>query len=388
MHYSNDLNFIFYTPTRIIFGEGCLRELPSEISRLSAGKSLLLTDDFLRKRTGLVEKAEKMLGNRCAGIFSDIPSDSGVHVIQNAYEFAKNSGADAVISLGGGSVIDTAKGVALLLREGGNLRDYEGFQILTRKVTPHIAIPTTAGTGSEVTYVAVIKDHERKMKLLFGSEFLVPDTAILDPCLTAGLPPLLTAATGMDAMSHAIEALHSAQREPVADGLALHAVRLLKDSIPRCIKNPSDIAARGIQQIAATMAGSAFSNAQVGLVHAMAHTVGARYNVHHGLANSIFLPHVILFNMDVALDIYFEVARAFGIETSGHTKEEAVVKLASDLKAFSASLGLVTRLRDADVPEGALKELSDLTLYDGAIVYNAKPVFDSEEILRVYRAAF
>ncbi|MBM4389139.1 MAG: iron-containing alcohol dehydrogenase, partial [Deltaproteobacteria bacterium] len=215
MTYNDDLNFLFFSPTKIIFGTGSLKELPAELDAAGGNRAVIVTDDFLRGNTGIIEQAGNFLGKRCAGVFSGVPSDSGVHAVEDVARFAKDAGADSLVSIGGGSVIDTAKGAAILVKEGGGLRDYEGFQNLTRKIAPHIAVPTTAGTGSEVTYVAVIKDHENHRKLLFGDYHLIPDSAILDPALTATMPAGLTAATGMDAMSHAIEAMHSQQREPV-----------------------------------------------------------------------------------------------------------------------------------------------------------------------------
>ena len=243
-------------------------------------------------------------------------------------------GADAVISIGGGSVMDTAKGIAILLKEGGSLLDYQGFQVLTRRQTPHIAIPTTAGTGSEVTYVAVVKDHQKKQKLLFGDYHIIPDTAILDPALTVDLPPRLTAATGLDAFSHGLEALSSAQREPVADALGLHAIRLIKEFLPRALKNGADLAARGQMLIAASLGGAAFSNAQVGLIHAIAHVVGARHGVHHGMANAILMPHVMRFNNSVVADRFRLAAEAMGADVRGMSDEAAGLCAAAAIEAF------------------------------------------------------
>ena len=165
--------------------------------------------------------------------FSGVEPDSGVDIVNRGAEFARERNADCLVSVGGGSAMDTAKGMAILVKEGGQLKDYQGFQVLDRAQTPHVAIPTTAGTGSEVTYVAVIKDHEAGQKLLFADYNIIPNTALLDPDLTLGLPPQLTAATGMDALSHSVESLHSMQRQPMTDGLAMHAIRLIREFLPR-----------------------------------------------------------------------------------------------------------------------------------------------------------
>lgn len=387
MRYDAELSFVFHFPTRVIYGAGSVSEAAMEADRLGMGRILVVSDRVIAERTDLVERVGKVLGSRVAARFLDVPPDSGVEAVEAGYAVGREAGANGVVSVGGGSVLDTAKGICLLLREGGRLRDYEGFQNLTRKVAPHIAIPTTAGTGSEVTYVAVIKDHDAGRKLLFGDYHLIPDVGILDPALTVGLPAHLTAATGMDALSHAIEALHSLQREPIADALAIHAIRLLREAVPLCVREPGNLAARGQQLLAACMAGAAFSNAQVGLVHAMAHTVGARFGIHHGLANSICLPAVIRFNAPMCGEVYRSVAHAFGT-TLPEDWEALGAVLAGALRDFAASVGLETSLRAVGVPREALPDLAEATLYDGALVYNGRPVGDASEVLPVWEEAW
>jgi alcohol dehydrogenase class IV len=387
MRYDADLSFVFNNPTRVMYGAGALSEAGLEADRLGIRRVLLVSDRVLAEKTDLVDRVRKTLGKRIAAEFLDVPSDSGVDVVMAGYAAAQAGEADGVVSVGGGSVIDTAKGICILVREGGHLRDFEGFQNLTRKAAPHIVLPTTAGTGSEVTYVAVIKDHEQHRKLLFGDYNILPDAAILDPALTVGLPAFLTAATGLDALSHAIEAMHSSQREPIADALALHAIRLIREALPRCVAAPQDLAARGSQLLASCMAGAAFSNAQVGLVHAIAHTVGARFGLHHGLANAIAMPHVIRFNAEACADVYPDVAAAFGVDPAG-SPEALADRLAGAVADFSRSLGLPAGYRELDVPQDALADLADATLADGAVVYNGRMVFEAAEILPVWQAAW
>ena len=386
--YDADLSFVYNNPTRICFGEDVGEDAGIEMEPLGCSKALLVTDKPLREHTDVVERIEKALGKKLAGVFDDVVADSGVHVCEAGAAYGKKVGADCLVSVGGGSAIDSAKGIAILLREGGSLRDYVGFQNLTRPQTPHIAIPTTAGTGSEVTYAAVIKDHERKQKLVFGSNYITPNVALLDPTLTVGLPPLLTAATGMDAMSHAVEALCSQQREPISDGLALHAIRLIAAYIERATTKGDDLEARGQMLIAANMAGVAFGNAQVGLIHAMAHTVGGRFSVHHGTANALFMPHVLRFNAEDCADVCRAVATALPIDTADLDDEAAVDAAATYLFELNGKLGLPQRLRDTAVEESALESLAEATLYDGSIVYNGRMVMDPAEILAVYRTSW
>lgn len=387
MAYDRDLSFIYYNPTKIIYGEKSIKEVGLEIEALGGSRAVVVTDRGVVE-AGLAGKVEEALGRKHAGTFDRAIQDSGFHIVNEGAEFAREAGADVIVSVGGGSAIDTAKGMSILLNEGGQLQDYSGFQLLTRPQMPHIAIPTTAGTGSEVTYAAVIKNWETNEKILFCDHYIIPGVAILDPLLTAGLPPHLTASTGMDALTHAIEALHALQREPVADAMALHAIRLIAAYLPRCVQQGDDMIARGQQQIAALMGGVAFGNAQIGLVHAMAHSVGALFGVPHGLANSILLPHVMLFNLESCADRYALVAQAMGLDTRNLSEEDAARAAADAVWELTRQIGLPQRLRETGVPEEGLAAAADLSLSDGSIVYNPRPVFEAEEVLALYREAW
>lgn len=292
-----------------------------------------------------------------------------------------------MVSVGGRSTIDTAKGMAFCLTKGGKLEDHVGLNFLDGPIMPHIAIPTTAGTGSEVTYAAVIKDHEQKRKLLFADNYLVPNVAILDSKMTTGMPKRLTAATGMDALSHCIEALHSMQREPIADALAFHGIRMIREFLPKAVENGEDLIARGQMLIAATLAGAAFSNSQLGIVHALAHPLGAKFGVPHGVANSILLPHCILYNLEACPDLYARIAQAMGKEVGGMGSLKAAEQAAVAIWEFTKALGLPQSLREMDVEESMLAECANDALMDGTIVYNPKPIFDPDEILKIYKNA-
>lgn len=388
MGYDCDLSFLFTAPTRIVFGAGASSDVGVELGSLGRARALVVTDRSLSEKTDVAARVERSLGKACVGVFRDVPPDSGVHVVDAGAELGRSLAADAIVSVGGGSVIDTAKGIAILLTEGGSLMDYQGFQVLTRRQTVHIAIPTTAGTGSEVTYAAVIKDHENKRKLLFADHHIIPDIAILDPTLTVGLSPLLTAATGMDAFSHGLEALSSAQREPIADALALHALRIIQQHLARAVAKGADLVARGQMLIAASLAGAAFSNAQVGLVHAIAHVVGARHGVHHGVANAIVMPHAMRFNNTAIADRHRMVAETMGIDARGMSDEAAGLAAASAIVSFCREIGLPSSLREVGVPEGDLPACAQMAMEDGSIVYNAVTITDPAEVLGVLRAAW
>lgn len=387
MAYGEDLAFIYKNPTRIVFGVNSLRDLGPEVDLLKGSRAFLFSDKGVRE-AGITEKVEQSLGKRWVGTFDECTQDSGLHIVNRAAEIAREKEADVVVSVGGGSVIDTAKGVAILLKEGGVIQDYYGLQLLTRPQTPHVAIPTTAGTGSEVTWALVIKDWDKNQKILFGDDNVIPNTAILDPVLTKGLPPRVTAFTGMDALTHAIEAIHAVEAEPITDVMAYGAIRLIMQYLPACVENGEDLFARGQQQIAACIAGVAFSNAQIGLVHATAHSIGALYGVPHGLANSIMLPYCMAYNMDECADRYALVAEAMGVKEKGMSDEEAAQAAIDAVFELSKKIGLPQKLSEVGVEESGLEAIAELSLSDGTIVYNPKMIFEADQVMEVLKKAF
>ena len=388
MAYGADLNFSLYQPTRVVFGDGVVGELGLECKRLGIERALVVTDRVMRERTDVVARVEKALGARLGGIYDGVIPDTGVEVIDDGARLAKERGCDGLVSVGGGSAIDTAKGMAIVITEGGSIRDHQGSSRLSRRQTPHIAVPTTAGTGSEVSLYIVVKDQRAHEKMHFMDDRIIPDAAILDPSVTVAMPPQLTAATGMDALTHAIEAYTSINKNPVADGLALQAIRLIAHHLPRAVAEPSDKVARGQMLIAANIAGMAFNSTGVGLVHAMAHVVGARHGVHHGTANAICLPHVIRFNADELGSCYRDIADALGVDARDLGDEMAGEAAAQAVAQLSARVKLPPRLRDVGVPEGDLDACAEGSLSDGAIVYNGKLAADKDLVLGVYRNAY
>jgi len=385
MHYDADLNFNYFAPTKVIFGQGSIAELPMEVQAL--GKKAFLVTDAGLIETGLVDQVKKQLGELLAGVYADVPQDSGMEIVDKGAQQALSAGADVLVSLGGGSVIDTAKGMCIVMKEGGSLRDFEGMQMLTRPQIPHVAIPTTSGTGSEVTSGAVVLDKNQGQKIIIFEYFNTPRTAILDPRMTENLPADLTASTGMDAMTHAVESYVAQARNPISDAAALHAIKLIVKYLPPAVANGADLVARGQMQIAALLAGWAFSNAMVGLVHAMAHSLGAVCRIPHGLANGILLPHVMRYNLDEIPELTADIAEALGVAAKDMDISGAMAA-ADKMEAFARSLGLNQRLKDLNVTEEQLRACAELSLSDGSIIYNPKLVMDAEEVLSVYRMAY
>ena len=380
-------SFQYNCPTNVISGHGSLSAIYKEIANLGCRRALILTDPGVRK-AGLADLAKDALVDSYVGTFDNIAQDTDLDIVDAATEMARNLRADCIVSVGGGSVIDTAKAVCVTLKNGGRANDHIAFQRLTEPQTPHIVIPTTSGTGSEVTNIAVIKSKVAGRKVYIGDTRIMPNAAILDPRFTMTLPPGLTATTAMDAMTHAVEALTSIMSNSICDGQALHAVRLIGENLPTAVSDGRNERARGNMQVAATMAGWAFTIAQVGLVHAMAHTVGMLYNVPHGAACGIILPKVMRYNADHAADKYGLVAQALGVNTAGMDARAAALAAADAMETLMKKVGHPMKLREVGVPEEGLGICAFHAIADPAALFNARPVNDPGEVLELYKQVY
>ena len=378
--------FQFQCRTKVIFGAGTIKELPNEIKLLGSKRAFIITDiivrnlDFFKKMEDILKSSKVKL----VGIFDEVPVNSDIEVCNKGYKMAREKESDILIAVGGGSVIDTAKGMNILMSKGGDLmEDHQGAYLLERPLKNLIAIPTTAGTGSEVTFAAVIRDSNQKLKISYISPYISPNIAILDPEVTISCPSELTASTGMDALSHAIESIHSLQNEPITDALALHAIKLIGGNLREAVNNGENIEARGNMLIAANMAGLAFTNALVGCVHAMAHALGGYYNVPHGIVNSILLPYGMEYNLDYC-NRYALVAEAFGISIEGLTKKEASRKAIDVVLKLTKDCGMPQKLREVGVKEEGLNKIAEISMYDGSMLNNPREakVEEIEELLR------
>jgi len=326
----------YLAPTKVLAGHGTLAGLPQAVVSLGCRRAMILTDVGVRQ-AGLTQFVQDALCDFCVGVFDDIPADSDLATVDAATARARELTADCIVSVGGGSVIDTAKAVCVTLKNGGEANDHIALMRLTEPQIPHIAIPTTAGTGSEVTNVAVIHNRKLDRKVYIVDTNIIPDVAILDPRLTMTLPARLTAATGMDAITHAVEALTSTLAQTVCDGQALHALRLMKEFLPRAVANGEDEQARIQVSVAACMAGWAFSTAQVGLAHSMAHTIGTLHHAHHGTVCGIVLPKVMRFNAEYAAPKLAMAAQALGVDTTNMSDHDAALAAADRLAADPAN---------------------------------------------------
>ena len=380
----------FFCPVKLMAGEQALEQLAGELLALGATRPLLLTDKGV-SGSGLATLVTRLLaegGLPIAASWDEIPADSSTAVVEQIAAHYRAQNCDSLVALGGGSVIDTAKAVNILATLGGHrLLDYAGADSLTQPLKPLAVVPTTAGTGSEVTQVAVIRDEGSGRKVPFTSPFLLPRLAVLDPRLTQGLPLPITAATAMDAMTHAIEALIGNARNPISDALALGAVEKIADALPKVLTQPEDSQLRLQLAEGSTMAGMAFSNSMVGLVHALGHSLGARCHLPHGLCMNLFLPAVLDYNRP---EIDLELARLLlplaGAERFAATP--AALRPQASLDAINSlrdtlweAVRLPRTLAEAGVTDRAvLQDIRDLAINDGALLYNCKDA-DREQLM-------
>ena len=377
----------YIAPTLIMAGHGCLGSIYREVVRLGGSRAMVLTDPGVRD-AGLADLVQEALGGFCVAVFDEIAQDTDLSTVDKAVALAREKGVDIIVSVGGGSVIDTAKAVCVTLKNGGKADDHIALMRLTEPQTPHIVIPTTSGTGSEVTNVAVIKSSSAGRKMYIVENYMVPNTAILDPVFTMTLPPGLTASTAMDAMTHAVEALTSTMSNPICDGHALNAIRLISENLPKAIANGKDEKARLNLQLAATAAGWAFGIAQVGLAHSMAHTLGMLANVPHGTACGVVLPAVMRFNVDFAADKLALAAQALGVNIGGMDKKEAALAAAAAVEALMEKCGHPLRLSAIGVKEHILGMAPFHALADTPTLFNARPVSDPLLVAALYKEVF
>ncbi|MFM5400818.1 iron-containing alcohol dehydrogenase [Aeromonas veronii] len=387
----------FFCPVKLLAGEQALEQLASELASLGARRPLLLTDKGVNA-TGLATLLANVLAEGelpVAAIWDEIPADSSTAVVERIAKRYRELDCDSLVALGGGSVIDTAKAVNILTSMGGDhLLDYSGAGCLTRPLKPLAVVPTTAGTGSEVTLVAVIKDEASGRKVPFTSPFLLPQLAVLDPRLTQGLPLNITAATAMDAMTHAIEAFIGTAKNPVSDALALMAVEKIASALPQVIHDPQNKQLRLQLAEGSTLAGMAFSNSMVGLVHALGHSLGARCHLPHGLCMNLFLPTVLDYNRP---EVDSELARLLlplvGAErfaaTPAHQRAEATITAIRTLRdTLWQAVKLPRTMSEAGVSDRSLlTEIRDLAVNDGALLFNRKDA-DREQLLTLLERAW
>ena len=394
----------FFCPVNTVAGHQALEKLPLLLHRMNAQRPMIVTDKGVAA-AGLVDIVSAAITPQIniGAVDDDVPADSDLKTVNRLAGVYRENGCDAIIAVGGGSVMDTAKGVNIVVSENADdLMQFSGAGSLTRPLNPLLAVPTTAGTGSEVTLVAVIADHERNLKMLFTSYFLVPDAAVLDPRMTLTLPPAVTAATAMDALTHAIEAYTCLAKNPLSDVHALMAIELIGQNLLNVISQPNDANGRLALAVGANLAGVAFSNAMVGMVHTLGHSVGAVCGVPHGTCMSILLPYGLEYNMHknghltAQLLLPLEGAHVYA-RTPAHMRAQQVVdsirqlnqRLHQDTGGLHARFFKEITGRDGtvSVPVEKLNAIAEKALGDGSIFYNPEEV-DHDDLMMVMSHAW
>ena len=352
---------------RILFGPGSRSRLGEVVAELGATRPLIVTDEF-HAATGVAAELAALLPEAEVAVFSGAVPDPTVTSVDAAVAAASAHRADAVIGLGGGSPLDTAKAVALLALRGGRMRDYRAPAVTVGASLPVIAVPTTAGSGSEATQFTIITDDsaDPAEKMLCAGPVFLPAVAVVDPQLTASMPPRLTADTGVDALTHAVEAYVSRRATPLSDTFALRAITLVGGSLVAAYRDGSDARARSDMMLASLLAGIAFSNSSVALVHGMSRPIGAHFGIAHGLSNALLFAEVTRFSVPGAVARYADCARAFGVATEATPDAESAEALVAAIDALVATL---------DVPSASA--LVDVAAWTAAIPVMAEPALAS-----------
>ena len=375
-------SFSFELPTKIEYGIGVVERLAEIIKALNAESLLVVTDKGIRN-SGLLERISNLLdANKLAhNIFDNVEPNPKDYNVQEGAEMAKWLNPDCLVTVGGGSPIDCAKAIAVVARQGGAARDYVGPDKIGGDVLPLIAIPTTAGTGSEVTFSSVITDSKEKYKFSIKDPKIAPKVALVDPEMTLTMPPGLTAATGMDALTHAIEGFTANAAEPIADSAALYAIELITAYLRAAVSDGSNLEARAGMLLGSVLAGIAFSHSDVAAVHCVAEALGGKYDAAHGVCNAVVLPAVMEYNLDYCKDRYARIAAAMGlsyenVEEGARQAVKAVQKLASDVRLPEfGSLG---------VQEKDFEELALNSFKNGSNIDNPRPMTE-EDYLSLFR---
>ena len=357
-------------PGKVVSGEGALLTVGGEVKALGGSRVMLFTDNGLRP-LGFVADAVKAMeeSGLAVSIFSDIDPNPTDKMVEAAVALMREFAPDAIVAVGGGSPMDCAKAANVLYTHGGDIEDYNvntgGVTRIENKLLPFIAVPTTAGTGSEVTNVGVIVSTRRHVKYGVLSPLLVPDTAILDPVVTVGLSPYTTAATGIDALTHCIESYVSTVSFCIADAEALYGVSMVCKYLPLAYADGKNLHAREQMLLASMMAGASFNINNLGLCHQMAHQLGSYFGIAHGVANALLLPRVMRFNLSACPEKYADLARAMGCDTTGLTAEEAAKRGIAHVESMCRSMGIPEYLDDLGVDKARVPEMAVTALQDG-----------------------
>src|SRR4030043_896778 len=380
---------LFRTTKRILFGPGAVEKIGAEAQLLKGKKVLIITDSGVIQ-AGLLEGVEKSL--QSAGIpftlFDGVEPDPRIEVVEKSVEKAKKEGIDLIIGFGGGSSLDIAKVTSIMITNIGKIDSFFGIDLVPNPGIPVILIPTTAGTGSEVTPIAILSDAKEKLKKGIVSAYLFPEVAIVDPKLTIGLPPSVTAFTGMDALTHAIEAYYSINTTDLTDLLAYRAMELLSKNLRMAYAHGENLAARSNMMEGSPLAGIAFANAGVGAVHAFAYPLGGEFHLAHGLTNTLMLPYVMRYNIMGCPSKFAQMEKAFGERVEGISELVGAEIAVRFVERLSDDIRVPRRLRDVGVPENAIPRLAEAAMKVTRLLANNPRKIALEDAVAIYNSAY
>lgn len=377
----------FYIPSINMMGEGCLGTAMETITGYGFKRALIVTDAVLNK-IGVVDRVAGLLAAKgiAATVFDGVKPNPTMGNVEAGLAALKADGCDFVVSLGGGSSHDCAKGIALCATNGGTIADYEGVDKSAKPQLPLVAINTTAGTASEMTRFCIITDEARHVKMAIVDKHVTAILSVNDPTLMLAKPPALTAATGMDALTHAVEAYVSTAATPITDACALKAVELIARHLRQAVGDGRDLEAREQMAYAQFLAGMAFNNASLGFVHAMAHQLGGFYDLPHGVCNAVLLPHVQAFNSSVAAHRLTDVAAAMGVDTRGMDAKQGAEACLAAIRRLAADVGIPAGLKQLGLKDTDIPILAQNALKDACGLTNPRPA-SQLEIEGIFRAA-
>ncbi|QRG65199.1 iron-containing alcohol dehydrogenase [Brevibacillus choshinensis] len=363
----------FFLGTRLIFGPGCVEKMGDEIRKQGSKDILIVTDAGIVK-SGVFDAVRQVLDASRIGyeVYDQVEPNPDVWHVDRSYLLMHNRTFDLIIAIGGGSVIDTAKALALLLTNKGFIRDYEGRGIFKNDAIPLFAVPTTVGTGSEVTRACVISDHERHRKMIVGGPSLAPKVTFLDANLVTKLPSHLVAATGIDALTHAIEGFVSKNANPITDALNLYAIHLISSSIRPAVADSSNLEAINGMLMASTITGIGAGNASLGIVHAISHVIGGHYEVSHGMVNGILLPHAIKWNWIANPMKFATIHDGLAMNPIQRSTEEKAKGTAETVRSLLQDINLPQSLREVGVDHSKLDEMAEQASKDGYLLFNPR----------------
>jgi len=380
---------LFRTTKRILFGPGSIERLGSEAQLLKPKKILIITDPGVIQ-AGLLEGVEKSL--RSVGlpfvIFDGVEPDPRIEVVEKSVEKAKKEGTDLIIGFGGGSSLDIAKVTSILITNPGKIDSFFGVDLVPNSGIPVILVPTTAGTGSEVTPIAILSDTKEKLKKGIVSPTLFPEVAIVDPKLTIGLPPSVTAFTGMDALTHAIEAYYSINATDLSDLLAFKAMELISKNLRMAYAHGENLVARSNMMEGSLFAGIAFANAGVGAVHAFAYPLGGEFHLAHGLTNTLMLPYIMRYNILGCPSKFAQMAKAFGEKVEGISELVGAEIAVRFVERLSDDIRVPRRLRDVGIPADAIPRLGEAAMKVTRLLANNPRKVTLEDAVAIYKSAY